>query len=609
MKKTELLVDRLRSLYFDLVTKPLEQSDAIVLCHITECISEILPISNLEFYMFNEWQREYELCNFERATKEVPLDKQRLSEGFMSGETIYLKLLPEKQVSFIDLEPKNGPKAILCIEHKLPIMKEALEMVKVETEKLISVLQLDGVRMTRNRAYLFELTSQLLSMTSKEKILSEIIHGLSNLYPELSYNLLLSQDTEVDSGLPVKKIEYSDGVTKRVSTMAFITGEVQLEKQLDDACCALYAPLIGKQGVYGVLQVISYKGMYFPKKEVDFISQIASTAGKAIENVTLYEKSNLLVSDLKLINDATHKLNSNLEMKEIIRHVRDKVMDVCHATEVGFIYYNEKNEKKYDVLGGSTAYFNSAEGKEFAEYLLNYPVCSGEPIFKGDYNETEDFPYRSLMVIPMSHSGTEHGLVVIMHQEPYFFSFSTFKLMQTLIQHSALALTNTILKEKLEKAVITDFLTSLYSRNYLEEQIICHMETGEKGTLILFDIDDFKSINDTYGHHVGDEVLQQVSNLIISIVSKQDIAARWGGEELAVYMPTLAIDEGVQVAGIIRSQVEKYTHPTVTLSCGVSSWNYEISDTVSELFIRADKALYKAKNTGKNSVVKYRKTL
>ncbi|WP_404453896.1 sensor domain-containing diguanylate cyclase [Oceanobacillus kapialis] len=604
MKSTELLVDKLRSIYFNLVTMDPEQRDRDTLQSMAEHLKQVLPISYIGLYLFNEWRREYEMCICTAHAQSIPCQEQNLAEDVMMDKRIYVKTLQDKHISLLSILPNRGPKAIIVIEHKLSISMEELNIVMEETEKLISILQLKEQRWERSRSYLSELTSQLLSLTSRKKILSEILQGLKTLYPELTHTLLLSQDTEVESGLPVKTIEYSDDVTKRVSTLAFISGEVRIEEQYKETCCSLYAPLVGKQGVYGVLQVISDKGRYIPKIEADFIAQIASTAGKAIENVTLYEKSNLLVADLKLINDATHKLNSNLEMKEIVRHMRDQVIDVCEASEVGFIYYNGDQKKRYDVLTGSTAFFNSIAGEEFVEYILDHPACNGEPVFKGNFCAIDDFPYQSVMVIPMSHSGTVHGLIAILHQTPYFFTFSTFKLLQSLIQHSALAFTNTILKDKLERAVITDFLTKLYSRNYLEEKITDHMKTGQRGALILFDIDDFKTINDTYGHHIGDEVLKQVSNLIIELISKTAVAARWGGEELAVYVPAVTIEKGVEIASSICKQVEKYTNPSVTLSCGVSSWKCKLSDTVSELFIRADKALYEAKNIGKNCVVK-----
>lgn len=134
--------------------------------------------------------------------------------------------------------------------------------------------------------------------------------------------------------------------------------------------------------------------------------------------------------------------------------------------------------------------------------------------------------------------------------------------------------------------------------------IIKLRKSTAKGALILFDIDDFKRVNDTYGHHVGDKVLKQVADVIHEYTAEEAIPSRWGGEELAIYTPNQEIDDAVALAKKICQHVERSTDPSVTVSCGVSSWGDVGKDTVSELFIRADRALYEAKSKGKNSVVK-----
>ncbi|WP_081856123.1 sensor domain-containing diguanylate cyclase [Virgibacillus salexigens] len=473
-----------------------------------------------------------------------------------------------------------------------------LQTIQSETRKVLKLAQ----QMMSNQdiyPFLYEFSISVFTMTHKSEILKEVYRTIQTFYPDNVIQFLLSHDTELDDDIPIQTIAYTDDETKSYSYKAFVTGGVQLEN-VDKDSRKIYAPLTGKQGVYGVIQLLlkDSPGMLL-ERQISCITHIAHTAGMAIENVSLLETSNHLISDLKLINDVTHKVNSNLDLTDITESVRDKIEEVCQASEIGFIFRHSEN--RVDILSASTSYFKSKNSEAFTAFLfkeIDYPV------FKGDYDEYPHLPYRSLMVIPMRQEYEVYGFVVIMHESPYYFTFEVYKLLQSLIQHCSLALSNAILKEELQRAVITDYLTNLYSRNHLEEVIIKEMKVAEKGSLILFDIDDFKKINDEHGHPIGDEVLKQVANIIIDYSKQAFVPSRWGGEELAIYAPNTSINEAVQIADKICGKVKTSTSPSVTLSCGVSFWTRTINDSVSELFIRADKALYEAKNTGKNSVVK-----
>jgi diguanylate cyclase (GGDEF)-like protein len=159
-----------------------------------------------------------------------------------------------------------------------------------------------------------------------------------------------------------------------------------------------------------------------------------------------------------------------------------------------------------------------------------------------------------------------------------------------------------MLREELESLVITDYLTKLYSRHYLDEQLQKSMQRDAFGTFILIDIDNFKEINDTYGHQTGDDVIIQVANIIKQNIRESDIGARWGGEELAVYLPKVGLTTGISIANRLAAKVRQETTPPVTISCGVSYWKKNRHEEASDLFKRADEALYMAKRTGKNCV-------
>ncbi|SDQ42474.1 sensor domain-containing diguanylate cyclase [Virgibacillus salinus] len=611
------LKERIRSTYFELISDIAHFSYDELLSVVTNHLTAILNTTHSVIYIYNKWNKKYEIKTSSKETgmfmKSLvdfnDINQQLLESDISDGKSILREkseLLNFNSV-IIPLFPKFGSSGFMFLSYPKDVehlSSNSVELVKRETEqllKLVNYYKLSEKSVSKSK-FLFDMSTRLYSMNIKGDILKDIVQCLYKLYPTFTYYLLLSQDYEAESSLPIKTIEYSDAATKRVSTQAFLTGEVQLEDRVKDKNTSIYAPLRGKQGVYGVLQIITPHAVDFTEDEIDFITQFANTAGAAIENVTLYQHSKHLVSDLKLINEATHKLNSNLKLTEIISIVRMQIIEACRATQVGFIYINDKSDNGFDILSGSTSYFATKQGQIFAEDILSQMQVNTDPMFSG--NSKKNLPYCSIMAIPMIHSGNVHGAVLIMHEEKYFFSFESYKLMQSLVQHSTLALTNSILKDKLEESVITDYLTKLYSRNHLDETLKAHMQLDEKGTLILFDIDDFKKINDTYGHYIGDEVIVQVAKIIRTQLGQEDIPARWGGEELAIYLPNASIDDGVALAGQIRTQVESFTEPKITLSCGVSSWIDKELDSVSDVFIRADKALYEAKEIGKNCVVK-----
>lgn len=153
----------------------------------------------------------------------------------------------------------------------------------------------------------------------------------------------------------------------------------------------------------------------------------------------------------------------------------------------------------------------------------------------------------------------------------------------------------------------TDRLTGLFNKGKFNEVLKKEVERAKRYkrplSLIIFDIDHFKRINDTYGHKVGDEVLKELAKIIKSVIRKADFVARWGGEEFVILAPETDLDGALNLAEKLRQTVEKHQFPTVknvTISLGVAQ--YIDGETPEEFIIRADMALYKAKENGRNRV-------
>lgn len=166
--------------------------------------------------------------------------------------------------------------------------------------------------------------------------------------------------------------------------------------------------------------------------------------------------------------------------------------------------------------------------------------------------------------------------------------------------------------EKLQKLSITDKLTDIYNRVKLDKTLQYEFNRTLRYkhifSIILMDIDYFKSINDNFGHQIGDDVLIECANLFKDNIRNVDILGRWGGEEFLIICPETNKYEAVQLATDINIAVRNHkfkTYPKkITISIGVATFNENIQK-VEALVSRADKALYEAKNQGRDRIVAY----
>ncbi len=164
--------------------------------------------------------------------------------------------------------------------------------------------------------------------------------------------------------------------------------------------------------------------------------------------------------------------------------------------------------------------------------------------------------------------------------------------------------------QKLEHLASHDSLTTLPNRRTFNtnfESTFLHHKRNKKDTAIVFlDIDDFKSINDTFGHQLGDKVLIRIAQLLKKAVRQTDYLSRWGGEEFSILLHNISINDTKKFVLKLKDSIESdellrfYTKEKVTVSFGIT--DFRDSDTLDSLISRVDSALYEAKNSGKNQL-------
>lgn len=181
------------------------------------------------------------------------------------------------------------------------------------------------------------------------------------------------------------------------------------------------------------------------------------------------------------------------------------------------------------------------------------------------------------------------------------------------VEKMGVTLSGLVLREKLQRFSYEDGLTGLKNRRHFDEffrhEREVSLRTGSPLSLLMLDIDHFKVFNDSYGHEAGDEALKMVGNILGQYFRGSDTVCRYGGEEFAVLMPGAPLDEARLRAEALRGAIantpmiyQGKTLSALTISAGVACWP-ESSVDFDELFRAADRALYRAKNTGRNRVV------
>jgi len=256
-----------------------------------------------------------------------------------------------------------------------------------------------------------------------------------------------------------------------------------------------------------------------------------------------------------------------------------------------------------------------------------------ENMFESIYTGTRTV--RSVLCAPLILHGELKGLIYLENNLiPSVFTEDKLQLLQHLSGQIIISIENTIVYNDLELKVkqrtrdleatqdelkflaSTDPMTKLYNRRYFSNisQNLLDLAKREKQklSLMMLDIDDFKHINDSYGHDVGDKVIISVAEILLVHTRKSDVVCRFGGEEFIILLPQTNNDNLIHLAENIRKYVQNESIVldtdnvlNVTVSIGVSNINIALDENIEQSIKRADTALYEAKRSGKNKVIVY----
>lgn len=224
--------------------------------------------------------------------------------------------------------------------------------------------------------------------------------------------------------------------------------------------------------------------------------------------------------------------------------------------------------------------------------------------------------FKSIMVAPITMKEKVIGLLGIFTKSDVDFSAVDLRILSTFCTHVSIIMENGRLLEETQQLAITDGLTQLFNHRYFQQRLKEEFSRAERYehplSLVIFDIDYFKNYNDSHGHPMGDVILKEISSLLKSNIRPTDFAARYGGEEFVI----LVVETDKKGAELFAEKFRKTVETThfehqeqqpnknLTISLGVANFPAD-AHSPQELINMADKALYKAKESGRNQVKVY----
>jgi len=326
------------------------------------------------------------------------------------------------------------------------------------------------------------------------------------------------------------------------------------------------------------------------------------------------------ISKLTTLNRTGEILTLTIDLQESLRVAINLSLEILGASKGVILLYNK--EENMFILGTTSGFasvkiiddelfvgmnkFSLKPDKNFVDYITDKPdIYSIE--------EVENIPQLrqllgwiratgSRMLIPFIIKQDLRGIIMLDTVT------SDKEFLKTLINQISLSIENA----RLYHEAIIDGLTKLYVHRYFEIQLTTEIKRcqrfDKKLSVLMIDIDNFKSFNDTYGHQAGDFVLKEVSNLIKNATRAIDTVSRYGGEEISVMLPETEIEGAMTIAEKIRLLIDtnifhyQKNKLRVTISIGVAEWDKDLQHTYETLMSAADEELYKAKREGKNRV-------
>jgi diguanylate cyclase (GGDEF)-like protein len=374
-------------------------------------------------------------------------------------------------------------------------------------------------------------------------------------------------------------------------------------------------PLMVHDEVVGVLDCQSENENHFDNEKIDLLTLFSTQASIALQNAQLYSLERQRAKQLEVINAIARETTAVLDQEELLVKVCAQIQQAFQVGQVSVLLRDDDGLVLRASQGGFTACAPTGGPLMTTNGLWARALAEGKTLIENDVHALDEYAgfyqeTRSRMCIPLVSFGQTLGVLMLERDVVGSFQESDVKSLEAVADICATAIQNAHYVERVKQLAYLDGLTGIFNRRFFELRILEEIDRARRFNsgmaVLMVDIDQFKRLNDEFGHLLGDEVLRQVSSMFHQQLRKIDVVCRYGGEEFAILLSQTNPQHALGVAEKLRRLVETWQFPgvprSVTISAGVATFP-DHGTSRDELVKSADAGLYAAKQGGRNRVL------